>query len=206
MARTTAVAAGFLGLGFGWVTYVAVLVEPGMGFQTPGDFLDAEKVAAGYTSAVWLVSNWLYLLFPVAILLLARPSDDPWLRWSGLAAALLFLVVGSIDRVGIQLPDLLSSDETVVSAVGAMLPVRFALLKAAVLALGVFAWRTTRTPGAEGWSGRLWRGFGWLTLVAAVLFMAVFLPVPVLLFFWGTGLAVMELRTSRNRRQVAPAP
>lgn len=58
MRRTSsALAAGYLGVGFAWVSFVAIVVEPDMGFTSFADFFDAQKVAVGYTSTVWLVSN-----------------------------------------------------------------------------------------------------------------------------------------------------
>lgn len=194
MKRTNVLAASFLGLGFAWVSYVMLLVEPGMGFEGPADFFDPQKVAVGYTTSVWLVSNFIYLAFPVAVMALVLRATDPLLQWSGIASALLWLTVGSIDRVGMQLPDLIASDEALVAAVAATLPIRFALLKGAVVTLGLFAWRTTRTGEAGGPAKRVWRGLGWVVLALSVGFMFVFIPVPIAFAVWGITLAAQHAR------------
>lgn len=196
MIRMNRLAAGFLGVGFGWVSYVMLFVEPGMGFATPADFFDAEKVAAGYASPVWVVSSIVYLLFPIALAVIARSSDDRILRWAALASGLLFLVVGAIDQIGVQLPTLVSTSEEVVGAVAAVLPVRFALLRCAIVTLGVLAWRTTRQDGSQRVSRRIWRGFGWVVLGSSVAFMFVFIPVPLVFLSWGAVLAVFGNRMS----------
>jgi hypothetical protein len=195
-----AAAAGLLGAGFGWVSYVLLFVEPGMGFTETADFFDREKVAAGYTSLVWSVSSVVYMLFLPALWVLARSSDAPLVRWSGIAAGVLFLVVGAVDRVGIQLPTLLPTRDAVLSSVAAVLPVRFALLKSAVVTLGVFAWGTTREALSRGAGDKIWRGFGWLTLLLSVGFVFVFNPAPIAFFLWGTVLAVRSLRGSAGLR------
>jgi hypothetical protein len=194
MKTNNVLAAGFLGLGFAWVSVVTLFVEPGMGFATPADFFDARKVVEGYTSSVWLVSSLVYLAFPVAVLTIVRASDDQLLRWAGAGSALLWLVVGAVDRVGVQLPTLLPTNGAVIAAVSATLPIRFALLKSAVVCLGVFAWRTTRHGTSERAAARLWAGFGWVVLALSVSFMFAFIPVPVIFAVWGLGLTVEYLR------------
>jgi hypothetical protein len=195
MRRTTVLAASFLGLGFAWVSCVMLFVEPRMGFESPADFLDPQKVAAGYTTSVWLVSSFVYLAFPIAVMAIAIPAKDQLLRWSGAGSALLWLTVGAIDRVGIQLPDLITSDEALLATVAATLPTRLAILKGAVIALGVLAWRTTRTGESGGPANRVWRGFGWVVLALSVAFMFAFIPVPVVFAIWGLTLAAQYSRT-----------
>ena len=194
MKRTNILAASFLGLGFAWLSYVMLFVEPGMGFEDPADFFDPQKVAVGYTTSVWLVSNFVYLGFPVAVMALVLRATDPLLRWSGIASGLLWLTVASIDRVGIQLPDLIASDEALLAAVAATLPTRFAILKGAVVTLGLFAWRTTRTGEAGGPATRVWRGLGWVVLALSVGFMFAFIPVPIVFAIWGVTLAAQHAR------------
>lgn len=191
MKTSRVLSAGFLGVGFAWVSYVAIFVEPGMGFVSlPADFLDAEKVAVGYTSSVWLVSDLIYLAFPVAVMTIAYWADDRLLQWAGAGSSLLWLMVGAIDRIGIELPALLPTQEAVISTLGAILPIRLALLKSAVVTLGVFAWRTTRVGSSSGAAAKLWTGFGWLVLALSVAFMFVLVPVPIIFTAWGIGLLV----------------
>jgi hypothetical protein len=198
MRNVIVFAAGFLGVGFAWVSYVTLFVEPGMGFEGPADFFDAQKVAAGYAAAVWFVSNVFYLMFPVAVMAIAYTEGDRLLQSFGISSAVLWLVVGAVDRVGIQLPALLSTNEAVVAAIAVTLPIRFGILKAAVVALGFFAWRTTRVKTGDGAGARVWRGFGWVVLVASLGFLFAFLPVPVVFAVWGIALAVRDLRARRG--------
>ena len=198
MRNVKVVAAGFLGVGFGWVSYVMLFVEPGMGFERPADFFDAQKVAAGYAAAVWFVSNMFYLMVPVAVMAIAYTGGDPLLQSFGLSSALLWLVVGAVDRVAIQLPSLLPTNEAVVAAIAVTLPIRFGILKAAVVALGFFAWKTTRVGTGVGAGARVWRGFGWVVLAASLGFLFAFLPVPVVFAVWGIALAMRDLRARRG--------
>ena len=195
MRVPTVVAAAVLAVGFGWVSGVMLYVEPGMGFLSPVDFFDAGKVAAGYASFAWSVSSVIYMLFLPAAWVISTSSSNLYVRWSGAAAGLLFFVVGAIDRVGVQLPGLLASDEVVVAAVAATLPVRFALLKSAVLALGVLAWGTTRPSFVGGVGNRAWRGLGWMMLLASIGFLFAFIPVPLAFFVWGIMLTLLSMRT-----------
>lgn len=190
MRKTNVFAASFLGVGFACVSYVMLFLEPSMGFKNPADYFDAQKVAAGYASTAWLVTSVLYLAFPIAVMAIAYSANDRHLQWFGVGAALLGLMLGAVDRAGSQLPALLPTHEAVLAAVAALLPIRFAILKATVVALGLFAWRTTRTGSAHGAGPRVWRGFGWVVLVASVGFMFVFIPVPVVFAIWGVGLAI----------------
>lgn len=191
--------AAFLTIGFAFVSYVAIAVEPGMGMSTPVDFLDPEKVAAGYQSGVWRFENLLYLGFPVALWILALPCPERLQRWAGALAGLFFLVVGAIDRVGVQLPFLLADERSVEASVAAMLPIRFALMKCAVLTVCVFAWRTTRNGPGVGASSKLWRAYGYLMVFMGVAFVFVFIPAPLALFVWAAGLTAAEW----GRRAVA---
>jgi hypothetical protein len=138
---------------------------------------------------VWFVSSIVYLLLPLALVVMAGSSDDRILRWSALASGLLFLVVGAIDRIGAELPTLVATNEEVVGAVAAVLPVRLALLRCAVVTLGVLAWRTTRQHESQGLSRWIWRGFGWVALGSSTAFMFVFIPVPLVFLVWGAVLA-----------------
>lgn len=183
-------AAGFLCAAFVWVTVVALAVEPAMGFSAPGDFLDPEKVAAGYRSAVWAVSSLVYIGIAAALLVLALPEDDRLLRLSAGAGAVLWLVLGSLDRVGLHLSALLGSHEAVVVAVAGLLPARLAILRSAVVALGVFGWRTTRVGAVAGAERGAWRAFGWALLALGLAFEFVFLPMPLVFSVWAGAMTL----------------
>ena len=143
------------------MSYIMVFVEPGMGFTTPADYFDPDKVAAGYASTAWLVDNIIYLTMPFATWVLARGSDDPYLRWSGVAAGLLLFVVGSIDRVSIQLPSLLPDAEGAQAALVVLIPIRFAVLKTMVVAWGVLHGERHGSNRDRARSRRF--GGGWVT-------------------------------------------
>jgi hypothetical protein len=205
MKSATLWAAGFLAFGFGVVSYVMIRIEPGMGFVTPADYFDAVKVTAGYASVPWLVVNLLYLTFPVAIFVLAKSSLPERFSQLGLAAAFAGLFLGTIDRVGIQLPMLLPSEQEARVAVAAMLPIRFAVLKTAVFMLGVFAWGTTRASDGHSIPMRLWRVLGWLVLAVSIAFLFVFIPAPIAFCVWAAGLTVKCARGSLNQEGAARA-
>jgi hypothetical protein len=190
MKSMTVVAAGFVAVGFGVVSYIMIRIEPGMGFATPADYFDPVKVTAGYASVPWLVVNLLYLLFPVALFVLAKSSAQERFSAFGLAAAAAGLFLGIIDRVAIQLPSLLPSDKEVHAAVAAMLPIRLAVLKTTVVMLGLFAWRTTRASDGHGVGMRSWRVLGWVVLAVSIAFLFVFIPAPIAFCVWAAGLTV----------------
>ncbi len=190
MKSATALAAADLAIGFGVISFIMLGIEPGMGFVKPGDFFDPVKVTVGYASMAWLVSTIVYLTFPVALCVLAKSTGRRGLSELGLAAAALGLLLGCIDLVGIQLHSLLPREEEVRVAVAALLPVRFAVLKATVLVLGLFAWGTTRGSAGDGLGARSWRILGWAVLVVSVAFLFVFLPVPIAFFVWAAGLTL----------------
>lgn len=115
-----------------------------------------------------------------------------------MVTAVLFLLLGAIDRVGIQLPSLVSGDEAVRTAVAAMLPIRAAVLKSTVVALGVFAWSTTRASGGRGIATGSWKALGWVVLATSVLFVFVFVPAPWAFAVWGIGLTIRTVVTGRG--------
>ncbi len=190
MKSATALAAGYLAIGFGVISFIMIRIEPGMGFVTPADYFDPVKVTVGYASVPWVVSSLLYLTFPIALFVLARSFVQRGVSQLGMAAAALGLFLGSIDRVGVQLPSLLSRGEEVQVAVAALLPIRFAVLKTTVVVLGLFAWGTTRANDGHGIGMRSWRILGWAVLAVSVAFLFVFLPAPIAFSVWAAGLTV----------------
>ncbi len=190
MKSATVLAAADLAVGFGIISYIMLGIEPGMGFTTPGDYFDPVKTAAGYASLPWLVSTIVYLTFPVALYVLARSTGRRGVSQLGLAAAALGLLLGSVDLVGLQLHSLISGQEEVRLAVAALLPIRFAVLKATVVLLGLFAWGTTRAGAGHGLGMRSWRILGWAVLLVSVAFLFVFVPVPIAFFIWAAALTL----------------
>lgn len=190
MRAARALSAAFLALGFGVVTFIAVAVEPQMGFtDLPADFFDPELLAVANESTAWQWGNLIYLAIPVATWLLVADSEDAYLRWSGVVAGLLFFLVGAAGQVGFELPALLSGEDADAALVALML-VRFALLKTAVFAFGVFAWRMTRVRSGSGVVSAIWRAFGYVVLALGIAFIFVLVPVPIVFFLWGVGLTL----------------
>ncbi len=216
MRSASSMAAAFLALGFAVVSFIAIAIEPAMGFATFADFFDSAKVAAGYGSAAWRLENLIYFGFSAALLVLVVRSHRRYEAVPGLVAAVLFLLLASVDRVGIQLPALLPTEDALRASIAAALPVRFAVLKSAVVALGFFAWSTTRTPRGTGLgqvraSGRgiwtaAWRALGWLVLALSLVFLFAFVPVPLAFFVWAVGLTVARARPEREAAGARPAP
>ena len=205
MKRVNVGAAAFLAVAWGIVSYIMLVVEPGMGFSSPTDFFDAVKVVAGNASSAWFVGNLAYLAIPVSVMALVRSSNHRELIWSGVLSSLLFLLLGSIGLVGRQLPSLLPSEEDVVRAVAATLPIRLAVLKTTVVIFGVFAWAATRVDrDVDRWS-RAWRALGWALPVLCVAFLFVFIPVPLLFLAWAVALTIQEVRAT-TRKGSAPQP
>ena len=211
MKNGNLVAASFLALGFVAISVILVAIEPGMGFAGPADYFDPAKVLVGIKSLAWLLGDLIYLGFSVALAYLALGplsvgtlsggSDDRYLRASGLAAAVAFLFIASLGRTLAQLPFFISDSGRLEAAVLGLTAVRFGALKTMVVALGVFAWRTTRASEAEAGSavrpGALWRGFGYLILVASVVFVFVFVPVPLLFAVWAVWFAARQARGTK---------
>jgi hypothetical protein len=206
MKSATTLAAAVLAVGFGVVSYIMIALEPGMGFVTPADYFDPVKVTAGYASLPWLVSTLLYLTFPVALFVLAKASAQERVSQFGLTSAALGLLLGSIDLVGVQLSSLLSGKENLQAAVAALLPIRFAVLKATVVMLGLFAWGTTRESVGHSIGVRSWRALGWMVLGVSIVFLFVFVPAPIAFFVWAAGLTLTNARTREHGLKTPRAP
>ncbi len=186
MGHRQTVAAAFLALGFATVSAIFILVEPGMGFAGFADYFDPAKVIDAAPSVAWMLGDLIYLGFGVALFVLAISAAEPARRSSALIAAALFFFIGCLGRILAVLPSMIADKADLEAAVLGLLPVRFAALRVTVFALGVYAWRTTVEPGA----GLLWRGLGLLVLVAAVVFLFRFIPVPLLFMVWALVFAV----------------
>jgi hypothetical protein len=172
------------------VVFIMLVLEPAMGFTGVADYMDPDKIAANAGATPWLLVDLFYLSLFVAILAIARGSDDRALVWAGVAGAIAFFLVGAIDRVVEDLYGLVADEETRRMALTAMLPVRLAVLKTAAMAMALFAWRTTRIGEARGALDRAWRGLGYLVLATGILFVFVFVPAPVVFFVWAAALTV----------------
>jgi hypothetical protein len=189
-SAAAALGAAYLAVGLAMVVFIMLVLEPAMGFTAVADYMDPDKIAANAGSMPWLLVDLFYLSLFVAILAIARVSDDRALVWAGVAGAVAFFLVGAIDRVVEDLHGLVADEETRRMALTAMLPVRLAVLKTAAMAMALFAWRTTRIGEARGALDRAWRGFGYFVLATGILFLFVFVPAPVVFFVWAAALTV----------------
>jgi hypothetical protein len=209
-SAAAALGAAYLAVGLGMVVYIMLILEPAMGFTAVADYMDPAKIAANAGSTPWLLVDLFYLSLFVAILAIARGSDDRVLVWAGVAGAFAFFLVGAIDRVVADLPGLVADEETRRIAITAMLPIRLAVLKTAAMGMALFAWRTTRVGEARGALDRVWRGLGHLVLATGVLFVFVFVPAPVVFFLWAAALTVRHVtglvHPRRDARRADPVP
>ena len=196
MKKTSTIAASFLALGFAIGSFIFLAIEPRMGFSEPSDFFDPEKVLSAAESTVWLVGSLIFLGFGLALAYLALPSDDRNLRASGLIAAVGFFFLGSLGIVLGQLAAFIPDRNHLEIAVLGFLPVRLAALRTTALALGVFAWRTTRDPGPGETGPAAWRGLGYLVLAASVVFVFVLIPVPLVFTIWAGWFAFRQARSA----------
>ena len=196
MRKGKVVAAAFVALGFVFVSFVLLVVERRMGLTSVADFFDPAKVLVGLASPVWLIGDLIYLGFGLALAYLTTSSEDRILRATGLIAAAGFVFIGCLGQVAKMLPSLIADSGHVETALLGLLPVRLAALRTTVLALGIFAWRTTRDR-ETGQSGPVaWRALGYLVLAASVAFLFVFLPIPVLFAIWALWLTIREARSA----------
>jgi hypothetical protein len=196
LKKTSTIAASFLALGFAIVSFIFLVIEPRMGFSELSDFFDPAKVLSAVGSPAWFVGKVIYLGFGVALQYLAFSSNDRYLRASGLIAAVGFVFIASLGRVLDQLPTFIGDDSQLQVAVLGFLPVRLAALRTTVLALGVFAWRSTRDHEPGETSSAVWRGFGYLVLAASATFLFVLIPVPLVFTVWATWFAIRQARTA----------
>jgi hypothetical protein len=102
-----------------------------MGFTGLADFFDPTKVLAASRSIAWVVEDFVYFGFGVALVHLALLSDDRYLRASAVIAGTCFFVVGCMGRVIGGLPDLIGDLSQRNAAVLGLLASRLAVLRTA---------------------------------------------------------------------------
>jgi hypothetical protein len=196
MKRSEVAAAAFLGAGFVYGTFLFLVLEPGMGFNGLSDFFDPAKVFPATRSPAWIVEGLVYLGFGVALTYLGLSADDRYQRTFGIVAGVFFFLLGCIGRVVGSLPDLIADPVSRDAALLGLLSTRLAVLRATVLALGVFAWRTTLQVEAGAGASMAWRGFGVLLLIGSASFLFVLLPLPPLFAVWAVWFAVRRARAA----------
>ena len=190
MKKGQVVGALFLAIGFATVSAIMLFVEPGMGFSEPSDYFDPAKVVRALDSIPWLIGDLIYFGMGVVLACLASSSEDRYKRATGFTAAVLIVLVGCFGRVLSPLPDIVTDSEQLEAAVLGAMTARFAALRTMVLALGVFAWRTTTAGSDVAEVSRLGRILGYFVLVASTVFLFVFIPVPLLFTLWAVWLTI----------------
>ena len=171
---------------------VLLVFEPTLGFREFSDFFDLEKIVPALGSKAWYVGNVMHVLVGFGLLLFAsglRVANikKPVLTASfGFAAAPLFVMVGMSGFVGDQLVTLLAdSGERDATLLGLMVGSRTMVLYAAAALFGgmVFA------ISAQANFVPLWlRILGIPVGIAALLFVLIPAPMPLILFVWSAAM------------------
>jgi hypothetical protein len=180
---------------------VLLVFEPAMGFKEFADFFDLEKIVPALGSTAWYVGNVMHLLVGFGLLFLASGVRTAGLPRSvltaafGFAAAPLFVIVGMSGFVGDQLVTLLTDiGERDAALLGLVVGSRTMVLYAAVALFGAMVLAiSAQTDFVPHWLRILGLPVG----IAALLFVIVPTPVPLILFIWSAGLLFCKRRTAK---------
>ena len=123
-----------------------LVLEPRLGFPSPQDFYDVDKILPVVDHYVWQLGGFYHLLAGVAILVLAREPvarDHPLAPYAttlGIMSATLFIVVFMTNRVGMRELGFIAALELgdMQPTHGAYLILRSIVLFTAVTLLGAF--------------------------------------------------------------------
>ena len=167
---------------------ILLFLEPAMGFKNMADFFDLAKVVPALGSAAWFVSNMLHIALGTTLLLFQSELRQPdatrrdFAADCCLAAAPLFVVVGMSGFVGEALLNIMQANSAGRdAALYGLLAVRTMVLIAGVALLGLMILSVSlRKNMAKSWLRLLGLPIG----LAALLFVLVPTPAPVLLFVW----------------------
>jgi len=163
-----------------------------MGFREFSDFFDLEKIVPALSSLAWRVGNVMHVVVGFGLLLLASgvrmaSIPRPVLTASfGFAAAPLFVIVGMSGFVGDQLVTLLTvGGERDAALLGLIVGSRtMVLYAAAALFGGMVLAISAQTDFVPPWMRILGVPVG----IAALLFVFVPTPMPLILFVWSAAL------------------
>jgi hypothetical protein len=198
MARaSTIVAAGIIAAGFAYVCYVSLLIEPGMGYRTPADYVNPALFLAGTQTMVWYIGELIYIAIGVSCVYISAQFVDRYTWIAGALAGIGFVFIGILDRVFLDLPTWMASEEQVTASVLGFMPLRLATLRLAAVAFGVFAWRVSIATSMQIRWPKLWRGIGYLALLAAVAFVFVLIPMVFIFLVWSVGFFALLLRQKK---------
>jgi hypothetical protein len=171
---------------------VLLVFEPAMGFREFSDFFDLAKIVPALSSTAWYVGNFMHVLVGFGLLLLAAGIHSAGIPRSvltaafGFAAAPLFVVIGMSGFVGDQLVGLLTDTaERDAALLGLLVGVRTMVLYAAV---AVFGGMVLAISGQSDFVPRWLRLLGLPVGIAALIFVVVPTPMPLILFIWSAAL------------------
>lgn len=182
------VAAGVLVAGFAYVCYGALVVEPGMGFRTPADYVNPALILAATRTTLWYIGEIVYIAIGVSCVYLAGRFTDRYAWVAGTVAGIGFAFIGILDRVFLDLPTWLGDEQQTTVSVLGFIPLRLAVLRMAAGSFGVFAWRVSMATSIRGRWYTLWRVLGYVMLVAGIVFVFVFIPMILLTSFGALAL------------------
>ena len=171
---------------------VMIVFEPAMGFREFSDFFDLEKVVLALGSQAWFVANIMHVLIGFGLLLLssgiqkASISRPALTAAFGFAAAPLFVVVGMSGFVGDQLLTLMADQqESDAALLGLLMGARTTVLYAAAALFGAMVLALSAPSGILP---RWMRILGIPAGSAALLFVLVPTPIPLILLIWSAAL------------------
>ena len=185
------VGSGLLAVAFLCHTVVLLVFEPAMGFAKFSDFFDLEKIVPALSSTAWYVGNVMHVLVGFGLLLFAsgvRTADisKPVLTAAfGFSAAPLFAMVGMSGFVGDQIVTILAdSGQSDAALLGLVVGARTMVLYAAAAMFGGMVLSISAQPS---FAPRWLRIVGIPVGLAALLFVLVPTPLPLILLVWSAG-------------------
>jgi hypothetical protein len=188
---------------------VLLVFEPTMGFREFSDFFDLEKIIPALGSTAWYVGNVMHVLVGFGLLLIASGMHKasiprPVLTAAfGFAAAPLFVVVGMSGFVGDQLlTHLTDSGQRDAALLGLVFGSRTMVLYAAV---ALFGGMVLAMSAQSDCVPRWMRILGVPVGMAALLFVIVPTPVPLILFVWSAGL-LFSMSMTRQKPSLGSEP
>lgn len=171
---------------------VLVVFEPAMGFKEFSDFFDLEKIVPALSSTAWYVGNVMHILVGLGLLFVASGLQTaeisrPVLTAAfGFAAAPLFVVIGMSGFLGDQLVRIYTDNaERDAALLGLIVGARTMVLYAAA---ALFGGMVLAISAQKNFVPRWLRILGVPVGIAAVLFVLVPTPIPLILFVWSAGL------------------
>ena len=180
---------------------VLLVFEPTMGFREFSDFFDLEKIIPALGSTAWYVGNVMHVLIGFGLMLVASGIQTagiprPVLTAAcGFAAAPLFVVVGMSGFVGDQLVTHLTDSGQRDAALLGLVGSRTMVLYAAV---ALFGGMVLAISAQSDCVPRWLRLLGVPVGMAALLFVIVPTPLPLILFVWSAGLLFSMSMTSQK--------